>query len=75
MCCGLYFLIIFLNVFFYFCILTVARTRVKDHKTPNRGLERGAPSMLAGEEGHISASTFAAHPIGFLGGRTMHLSW
>ena len=44
----------------------MARTRDKDGKILDRGLGRGAPSTLAGEEEHIGASVSQA--IAFPGG-------
>ncbi|CAK8543067.1 unnamed protein product [Lathyrus sativus] len=35
---------------------------------PKCGLGRGTPSMLAGEEENIGASTSAPQPVGFPGG-------
>lgn len=55
----------FVFVFCFFNFFIVAQTRGKNGKISDRDLGRGVLSMLAGEEGYISASASTAQSIDF----------
>lgn len=53
---------------FFVVILIVTRTRGRNGKIADRGLERCVSLMLASEEEHIGASASATQPVEFSGG-------
>lgn len=55
----------FLNNYFNFFILIMARIRGNDDKIPDRGLGQDAQSTLDNEERHIGASASTTQSVGF----------